>query len=225
NPDELIVSIGDYNAFQFSDGYVDVMGTIEGHPAPANQVVLGTSSDAVDVNPDLIDLVDLAPPDQRYSFMFDGNAQELDHVLISSNMLSLWRGLHFGRANADFPEIYRNDPDRPERVSDHDPLVASFELPQNTTTSVGIAPSPAVINQDATFTATIGAAAGTVEGGTVDFKDGGTAVAALVPVAAGHASIALSLAAGDHTITAQYHGAPMFAPSASAGVGFTVVVP
>src|SRR5205823_2373599 len=36
---------------------------------------------------------------------------------------------------------------------------------------------------------------------------------------------ALSLAAGDHTITAEYHGAPLFAPSASAGVGFTVVVP
>jgi hypothetical protein len=30
--------------------------------------------------------------------------------------------------DADFPEVYRNDPNRPERVSDHDPFVAYFSL-------------------------------------------------------------------------------------------------
>ena len=30
--------------------------------------------------------------------------------------------------DADFPEIYRSDPNRPERLSDHDPLVAYFSL-------------------------------------------------------------------------------------------------
>jgi len=44
-------------------------------------------------------------------------------------------------------------------------------------------------------------------------------------VAAGHASISLSLPAGDHAITAEYHGALMFAPSTSTSVGFSVEVP
>ena len=37
NPAERIVSVGDYNAFQFSDGFVDVMGAIQGTPAPAKR--------------------------------------------------------------------------------------------------------------------------------------------------------------------------------------------
>src|SRR5262249_24254374 len=64
NANEQILSVGDYNAFQFNDGYVDSIGTIKGTPTPADQVVLA-SSDLV--NPDLTDLVDSAPQDQRYS--------------------------------------------------------------------------------------------------------------------------------------------------------------
>jgi hypothetical protein len=36
--------------------------------------------------------------------------------------------LQYGRMDTDFPEIYRSDPNRPERLSDHDPLVAYFSL-------------------------------------------------------------------------------------------------
>jgi hypothetical protein len=32
-------------------------------------------------------------------------------------------------SNADFPDSYRNDPNRPERISDHDMPVAYFTLP------------------------------------------------------------------------------------------------
>jgi predicted extracellular nuclease len=71
NPDERIISVGDYNVFQFNDGYVDVIGTARGFPAPANQVVK-SSSDLVD--PDLLDLVELAPAAQRYSYVFGGSA-------------------------------------------------------------------------------------------------------------------------------------------------------
>ncbi len=127
DPTERIVSVGDYNAFQFNDGYVDSIGTIKGTPTPAGQVVLA-SGDLV--NPDLADLVDFAPASERYSFSFDGNAQELDHVLVTTgpqNML-LATDLRYGRMDSDFPETYRGDPNRPERVSDHDPLVAYFSL-------------------------------------------------------------------------------------------------
>jgi hypothetical protein len=120
---------------------VDSIGTIKGMPTPANQVVLA-SGDLV--SPDLKDLVDDVPASQRYSFSFDGNAQELDHVLVTTgpqNRLTA-TDLQYGRMDADFPEIYRNDPNRPERLSDHDPVVAYFSLagPLDCTTAVANPP-------------------------------------------------------------------------------------
>jgi predicted extracellular nuclease len=125
DPTERIVSVGDYNAFQFNDGYGDSIGTIKGTPTPPNEVVLA-SSDLV--NPDLIDLLDYVPADQRYSFSFDGNAQVLDHELITSNLLPLFSRIAYARNNGDFPEIFRSDPNRPERISDHDMAVAYFKF-------------------------------------------------------------------------------------------------
>ncbi|MDT7542644.1 MAG: uncharacterized protein QOE33_2548 [Acidobacteriota bacterium] len=125
DPTEKIISVGDYNAFQVNDGYVDVIGTIKGTPAPADQVVLA-SSDLV--NPDLTDLVDTLPADQRYSYSFDGNAQVLDHELINPNMMSILSRFAYARDDADFPVKYYEDGTRPERISDHDQPVAFFNL-------------------------------------------------------------------------------------------------
>ena len=126
DPDEHIVSVGDYNAFEFNDGYVDSIGTISGTPTPANQVVLA-SGDLVD--PDLVDLLQYAPEGQRYSYTFDGNAQELDHVLVTQNLVPRIATLSYGRLDADFPESMRNDPNQPGRISDHDPVVAYLTFP------------------------------------------------------------------------------------------------
>ncbi len=126
DPNENLVVVGDYNAFQFNDGFVDVIGTVKGTPAPPDLVLLA-SSDLV--NPDLVDLTNTLPADQRYSFMFDGNAQALDHVLVNNNMFSRLNRFAYARNNADFPESFRNDPNRPERISDHDPEVSYFKLP------------------------------------------------------------------------------------------------
>lgn len=125
DPGERIISVGDYNAFQFNDGYVDVMGTIRGAPTPANEVTLA-SSDLV--NPNLFDLLQTLPADQRYSFSFDGNAQVLDHELVNTNLLPFFSRMAYARNNTDFPESYRNDPNRPERLSDHDMAVAFFKF-------------------------------------------------------------------------------------------------
>lgn len=127
---ENIVSIGDYNAYQFSDGYVDVMGIIEGNPTPPDQVVLA-GSDLVD--PNLTDLTGTAPPEEQYSYSFNGSAQELDHILVNSAMFSKFSRYAVARNDTDFPEVYRNDPTRPERLSDHDWLIAYFTLPLNHT--------------------------------------------------------------------------------------------
>ncbi|MEO8130909.1 MAG: nuclease, partial [Bryobacteraceae bacterium] len=125
DPTEKIISLGDYNAFAFNDGYVDGIGTIKGFPTPADQVVLA-SPDLV--NPNLTDLAGTIPASQRYSFNFDGNAQELDHVLVNDAILPRFSRFAIARLNSDFPESYRNDPNRPERISDHDPAVAYFTL-------------------------------------------------------------------------------------------------
>ncbi len=45
DPAQPLVLIGDYNAFEFSDGYVDVMGIIAGSPAPENEVLVPGTSD------------------------------------------------------------------------------------------------------------------------------------------------------------------------------------
>ncbi|MDQ5872225.1 MAG: lamin tail domain-containing protein [Acidobacteriota bacterium] len=121
---DRIISVGDYNAFQFNDGYVDSIGTIIGRPTAPDEVVFA-SEDLV--NPNLRDLVELVPADQQYSYTFDGNAQVLDHILITPNLLERFRSMNYGRNGADFPESYRNDATRPERVSDHDMPVAYFQ--------------------------------------------------------------------------------------------------
>jgi predicted extracellular nuclease len=120
-----VISVGDYNAFEKSDGLVDVIGTVRGEPSPADQVVLW-SADFVDPN-----FVEAAPG--TYSYVFEGNAQALDHVLLSEGAQGLFEGLQHARVNADFPEVYRNDPDRIERLSDHDPAVAYFSFPPDVT--------------------------------------------------------------------------------------------
>ena len=151
DPAERIISVGDYNAFPFNDGYVDSIGTIRGTPTPADQVVLA-SDDLVD--PDLVDLVDTVPADQRYSYSFDGDAQEIDHVLVTRNLMPRVRGLQYGRNNADYPEAYRNDPTRPERISDHDPIVAYLSFPPDAP-PVAMATGPAEVAADASCQAVV----------------------------------------------------------------------
>ena len=118
-----IVSVGDYNAYQFSDGYVDVIGAIKGTPVPSNQVVL--ASPAI-TTPALSDLVDTLPNDQRYSYSFSGSGQVLDHVLVNPGAFARLTRFAYARNDADFPEVFRTDANRPERLSDHDIPVAYF---------------------------------------------------------------------------------------------------
>jgi predicted extracellular nuclease len=123
NPNERIALIGDFNAYQFNDGIVDVIGTIKGKPA-GKEENMNASEDLLES--DLIDLVDVIKADQRYSYSFDGNAQVLDHIIINENLKKHINGFGYARINADFPEIYRNDVNRVERFSDHDAAVVYF---------------------------------------------------------------------------------------------------
>jgi len=125
DPAERIALIGDFNAYQFNDGIVDLIGAIKGTPAP-KEAVMNPSEDLVES--DLTNLVDLIKEDQRYSYSFDGNAQVLDHIIINAVFKNHIRGFGYARVNSDFPEVYRKDPNRVERFSDHDAAVGFFTL-------------------------------------------------------------------------------------------------
>ncbi|HEV8268942.1 MAG TPA: hypothetical protein VGR00_11930 [Thermoanaerobaculia bacterium] len=125
NPNERIVIVGDYNAFEVNDGYGDSIGTIMGTPTPASQVVLAS----VDlVTTDLVNLHTTPPPAERYSYTFDGDAQSLDHILVNQALVNGTgqRRMEHARVDADFPETARNNPNTPLRNSDHDPALAYF---------------------------------------------------------------------------------------------------
>ena len=125
DPEERIIVVGDMNAFEFNDGYVDVVGTLRGSPVQRQHVVLETR-DFFD--PDLTDLVDLLPSGERYSYVFDGTAQTLDHILVGESLRSLVSLFAYVRGNADSPEVWRSDARRPERISDHDAALAYFRF-------------------------------------------------------------------------------------------------
>lgn len=146
NPAAHIVSVGDYNAFEFNDGYADVLGAVLGRPTPATQVAVA-SPDLV--NPDLTNLMEQLPAANRYSYVFDGSAQVLDHIVVNPAMLSRTENIAVARANADFAAILRNDSSRPERISDHDAPIAYFRLPTATSVNgqVSVVLSGAILNR------------------------------------------------------------------------------
>ncbi len=132
NPNERIILLGDFNAYQFNDGIGDTIGTVKGAPA-LKESVMNFSEDLV--NPDMTNLVDLIKAEQRYSYSFDGNAQVLDHILVNQAMKKHIGGFGYARLNADFPETYRNDETRVERFSDHDAAIAYFKFDEVSTPS------------------------------------------------------------------------------------------
>ncbi|MGI9035013.1 MAG: endonuclease/exonuclease/phosphatase family protein, partial [Pyrinomonadaceae bacterium] len=78
NPDERLILCGDFNAFQFNDGYNDLIGILKGSPNPN---VLAPSTTIF--NTGLIDLVNYVEAKNRYSYSYDGDAQAIDHILIN----------------------------------------------------------------------------------------------------------------------------------------------
>ncbi len=123
DPNVELVVVGDFNAYEFTDGYVDVVGQIAGDFDPAENLL----SDPDIVDPNLTKRVLTLPTDERYSFIFRGNAQALDHALTSAGVDPRVTGFEFGRGNADAAVDLINDATTPENVplrsSDHDGFV------------------------------------------------------------------------------------------------------
>jgi predicted extracellular nuclease len=131
-----LVVLGDFNAFEFTDGYVDVAGIITGDFDPTESLVCSIASCPDIVTQDLTNEVLNIDPADRYSFIFRdsfnaagsrGDAQVLDHAMTSKKLSKFVTDLQYARGNADAAEELVEDDgtldDLALRASDHDGLV------------------------------------------------------------------------------------------------------
>jgi uncharacterized protein len=126
DPAENIVALGNFNAYEFNDGYADVMGVVTGHEAAEASVLEYVESP---VSRDFDDLTSRLPDYFRATVSQRGSAAALDHILVSANVATN-NAPRMGRAmvNADFGADLIGDGSLPMRASDHDPLVALLNV-------------------------------------------------------------------------------------------------
>lgn len=93
---ENVVVLGDFNEFEFNLPLVNLQDT------------------------PLVNLAFTVPANERYSYIFNGNSQALDHILVSPSLGNAAR-LEYIHVNSEFAATS-------ERASDHDPLVASIRM-------------------------------------------------------------------------------------------------
>jgi hypothetical protein len=132
----LIVA-GDFNAYQFTDGYVDVTGMIAG-TAVQNQNQTWFTGNAADTDvttytppsPTLVDTGIAANQNDRYSFQFDGYVQEIDHILLTRPGWKDFIRVSNAHGNADVSEASPVilDDSTPARSGDHDGQVIQMAI-------------------------------------------------------------------------------------------------
>jgi hypothetical protein len=112
--------------------------------ANANVVVLGDLNDfdfspplAVLRGAGLTPLADTLPANERYTYVFDGNSQALDHILASASLAAV----------AEYDVVHVNA-EFARQTSDHDPEVARFFLPRpDLTASLAISASGPLLDR------------------------------------------------------------------------------
>ncbi|MFP7722420.1 lamin tail domain-containing protein [Lysobacter sp. A3-1-A15] len=138
DPAAHIVLVGDFNAFEVNDGYVDVMGIIRGDEAAPERVLTYVDSPLTSLLVDGSQLI--ADNDERYSYVFAGNAQTLDHVLVNEAVVNGVAGLsvEHARINADFGVDNFGDAGIAVRSSDHDPVRLAIRVPAFTAADLAV---------------------------------------------------------------------------------------
>lgn len=119
NPTRPFIMVGDLNAFEFTDGYVDVIGQMIGNVVPTDNMLSGPDL----VDPNLTIQALSVPAIDRYSYLNEGTAQVLDHAITTQYTDTWVRGFQYGRGNADAAIQYSYDAATPLRSSDHDGAV------------------------------------------------------------------------------------------------------
>lgn len=110
NPEGAAIVLGDFNTFGFTSSINQVEGG-DGQTPLAKD----------DPNRVLWNLDEQLAPEQRYSYIYQGAAQTLDHVLVNQQIRDNWspeiEKVHVNAGYAD-------------QASDHDPVVTRYTLPQ-----------------------------------------------------------------------------------------------
>lgn len=181
--DAIVMVAGDMNTFEWTNDLVDIL------PGP----------DQVLTNLMTTNALRYGDQRDRYTFIFDGNSQALDHFFVTENLVSLWQTrLDIVHVNVDFPRRL-ND----VVGSDHEPLVARFRLPR----AQGPLLLPGSDGADAEFTLQL-LHASDLEGG-VDALDRATNFAAIVDALEDDTEVdgSLTVSAGDNYIPGPFFGA------------------
>src|SRR5262249_28536616 len=119
DPNAKIVVAGDLNEFQFEEPLNVLKGTatISNYNVPGADPITATATYTPGGSAVLSDLQDQLPPDQRYDYVFEGNSEPLDHMLVSNNLAGTTQ-FDIVHINAEFAD----------QTSDHEPLTASLLL-------------------------------------------------------------------------------------------------
>ena len=96
DPHSQVVVLGDLNDFHFSPPVKTLKGDF------------------------LHNLIETLPVEERYTYIYDGNSQVLDHILVSDSLKGRLNSLDILHLNSEFD--YRR------QFSDHDPVVATFDF-------------------------------------------------------------------------------------------------
>lgn len=129
--DENLLVLGDFNAFQFSDGYVDVVNQIAGTPSLGAEYPVENIVSVPLTNQSLT-----LPVEEQYSYIYQNNAQILDHCLTTDLQGLTFDKMQYVRGNADFSEDFENQISPNYRTSDHDGFVVFLEMGSEFSTSV-----------------------------------------------------------------------------------------
>ncbi len=180
--------------------------------ANANIVVLGDLNDfeyslalTILKNSGLTDLIETLPANERYTYVFEGNSQALDHILVSPRL--------FNTAQPEYDIVHINA-EFANQASDHDPEVVRLNLPPpaiDVTAQVQVSRSGLVLNR---LTGKFS--------GTISVKNTGTAaIAGPIQVQLRNlpAGVSLDNAAGTQA------GAPYVSAVGPIAPGATLVVP
>ena len=227
DPAEQIVLVGDFNAFEFNDGYVDVLGVIKGDEAAADAVLTYVDSPLTSLLVDGSQLI--ADPAQRYSYVYAGNAQTLDHVLVNEALIAGAAGLQVehARINADFGVDNFGDASVPLGTSDHDPVRLAIHVPAFRSADLAVTasatPANVRVGETATFGATVGnAGPGAAEQAAVAFVFDALLSPSITDAAAGWACTAPVQDATSTTIACT---TPKLARDATAAFAIAVLAP
>mgnify|MGYP002387573141 FL=1 len=75
----------------------------------------------------LVHVFELLTPEMRYTYIYQGDSQVLDHILITAAFVDLLERVEILHVNADFP-LSPADDGTPWHKSDHDPVIVTFTI-------------------------------------------------------------------------------------------------